>query len=410
MKKLYLLLDEWDNDRNFVSGELEVICGKYDVEVICNSAVSNLDERIKYHIYKRPSKLYAAASLVRGIIDKDLWNELSNAVHYISDTHSTLAGRLSEAVRFYINADLFRRFMKIQGCLENGAIYYSYWNFWKCYAVTHETDEYPDSRVISRIHGYELYDEQIPSGYQPFKEAMDSKLDRLIFVSETGRDHYIKKFKRTENSKYGLYLLGTVNTMTDEETARSVSCDHQDEFLLVSCSRIDKIKRVGLIADALSLIDDVKIRWVHFGSGILEDEVRAGAEILLGERENISFDHEGFVGNEVIHEFYKDRHPDVFINVSSSEGNPVSVMEALSYGIPVIAPAICNFPNMIQDCGLLVSEECRAEELAEAIRKFAHMPDDEIVRLRSNARKCWEEKFDAEKNNRKFVEEVIDSL
>ena len=51
-----------------------------------------------------------------------------------------------------------------------------------------------------------------------------------------------------------------------------------------------------------------------------------------------------------------------------------------------------------------------AEELAETIRKFAHMPDDEIVRLRSNARKCWEEKFDAEKNNRKFVEEVIDSL
>ena len=410
MKKLYLLLDEWDNDRNFVGGELEVLCRKYEVEVICNSAVSDLDERIKYHIYKKPSKLYAISSLIRGLIDKDLWNELSNAVHYNSDTHSTLSFRISEAVRFYINADLFRRFMNKQGCFENGVIYYSYWNFWKCYAVTHEMNKYPDSRAISRIHGYELYDEQIPSGYQPFKNIMADKLDKLIFVSETGRDHYFAKFKKIDDARYGLYQLGTVNVMTDDEKALSVSCHHHGEFLLVSCSRIDKIKRVGLIADALSLIDDVKIRWIHFGSGLLEDEVKAGAERLLNDKENISFDFKGFVENNVIHGFYGNHHPDAFINVSSSEGNPVSVMEALSYGIPVIAPAICNFPNMIQDCGILVSGECRADELAETIRKFAGMPDEDIVRMRNNARRCWEEKFDADKNNRRFVEEVFDRL
>lgn len=410
MRKLYLLLDEWDNDRNFVGRELELICSKYDVTVICNSAVTDLETKASYHIYKRPSKIHAVASMIKGIADRELWHELLNAVRYRSDVHSTLSGRISEALRFYMNADLFRRYMKKQGCFENGAIYYSYWNFWKCYAVTHDIYKYPASRVISRIHGYELYDEQIPSGYQPFKEAMDSKLSRLVFISETGREHYLRKFKKTDCDKYGLYLLGTCNLMTREEILKPVLRDDRDEFVLVSCSRIDKIKRVGHIVDALSVIDGIKIKWIHFGSGDLADEVMKKAENLLDGRENISYVFKGTVDNCKIHDFYGKQHPDAFINVSSSEGNPVSVMEALSYGIPVIAPAVCNFPSMLSDCGILVSDECGAGELANAIVTLAQMNDEKMRQLRDKARSCWEEKFDAGKNNIRFVEEVIDTL
>ena len=102
--------------------------------------------------------------------------------------------------------------------------------------------------------------------------------------------------------------------------------------------------------------------------------------------------------------------PDAFINVSVSEGNPVSVMEALSYGIPVIAPAICNFPKMIPDCGILVSKQCDAQELSDSIRSIARMSEEEVKLLRRNAYKCWDDKFNADKNNRIFVEKVIDRL
>lgn len=411
MKRLYLLLDEWDGNRNFVGEELKLIREKYDVTVVCNSAYSNLEPGVRYLTYTRPSMIYALVSLLKGLVDKELWHELAVALRYRSDVPSTVTGRLSEAVRFYINADLFRSYMKKQGCMENDAIYYSYWNFWKCYAVTHIIDKYPGSRVISRIHGYELYDEQIPSGYQPFKDAMDEKLDKLIFISETGREHYLSKFGKTDSEKYGIYLLGTRNDVDREACLRGFAGEDGDGFLLVSCSRIDSNKRVGRIAEALSLIDDdLKFEWIHFGSGELEEAVRDEAAALLDDKTNIHYEFRGQVDNTVIHDFYRERKPDAFITASASEGNPVSVMEALSYGIPVIAPAICNFPNMINDCGILVSEKCGADELAGAVKKLAVMPADEMRQLRLNARSCWDDKFNADKNNRRFVEEVLDKL
>ena len=122
MKKLYLLLDEWDNDRNFVGGELRLIAKKYDVTVICNSAASDKEPGVRYLIYTRPSKVMAVLSLLKGVADKDLFRELKTALRYRSDVSSNAFSRLSEALRFYINADLFRRFIKqiVYDDIDNG--------------------------------------------------------------------------------------------------------------------------------------------------------------------------------------------------------------------------------------------------------------------------------------------------
>lgn len=417
MKKLYLLLDEWDNDRNFVGKELELIAEKYDVTVICNSAKDNLDPKVRYSIYSRPGKLNAIGSILRMLFDKDAWSELGR----VFDEKNRKMSKLSEVIRFYINADMFRSYLKNRGYLENNAIYYSYWFFWKCYAVTHEIDKYPDSRVITRTHEYDLYDYTSPSGYQPFKAAMDGKLSGIIFIAEHGRDYYLKKYNKASERKYMLYRLGTPDPMVhgsalimDPEPDKAEEAKDawvkKNGIKIVSCSSIIERKRVYRIAEALSLVSDVDISWIHFGTGEQEETLKALCEEKLSKKDNINVELKGYIKNEELHGFYRRNRIDLFISASSSEGNPVSVMEALSYGIPVIAPAICNFPNMIQDCGILVSGECRADELAEAIRKFAGMPDDDIVRMRNNARRCWEEKFDADKNNRRFVEEVIDRL
>lgn len=416
MKKLYLLLDEWDNDRNFVGKELELITDKYDVTVICNSAKENLDPKVRYSIYSRPGKLNAISSITRMLFDKDAWSELGRVL----GEKSRKAAKLSEVIRFYINADMFRSYMKNRGYLENNAIYYSYWYFWKCYAVTREIDKYPDSRVITRTHEYDLYDYTSPSGYQPFKETMDEKLSGIIFIAEHGRDYYLKKYNKASERKYMLYRLGTSDPMdhgsefikdseSDKEKAEDAGAK-KNSIKIVSCSSIIERKRVYRIAEALSLINDMNISWIHFGTGEQEEALKALCEEKLSKKDNISVELKGYIKNEELHGFYRRNRIDLFVSASSSEGNPVSVMEALSYGIPVIAPAICNFPNMIQDCGILVSGECRAEELAAAIRRFAGMSADEYRNMRNNARKCWEEKFDADKNNRKFVEEVIDRL
>ncbi len=412
-KHIYLLLDEWDNDRNFVGKELELISDRYDVTVICNSASVMLNDKVRYSIYKRPGKILAAVSILRMLVDGDVWNEIGRVLK----EDSNKAAKLSEVIRFYINADLFRSYMKKQGYLECNALYYSYWYFWKCYAVTHEINKYPGSRVITRTHEYDLYDYTSPSGYQPFKESMDAKLDRVIFISEHGMDYYLRKYNRKAGEKYKLYRLGTKDpfpkmdrkhfpyeTMTETKEREDVN---EGEISLVSCSSIIARKRVQRIVEALSLIENVKISWKHFGTGDQADELAILAEEKLGQKTNIKYELMGYVTNEELHEYYMKHYVNVFITTSSSEGNPVSVMEAMSYGIPVIAPAVCNFPNMIKGSGILIDEKCEPEDLADAIRRFVQMSGTEVITYRRNARRCWEEKFDADKNNRRFVDEIL---
>ena len=52
---------------------------------------------------------------------------------------------------------------------------------------------------------------------------------------------------------------------------------------------------------------------------------------------NIRAEFKGRVLNKEVLKFYIDEVPDLFINLSSSEGIPMSIMEAMSCSIPVIA-------------------------------------------------------------------------
>ncbi len=402
MKELYLLLDEWDNDRNFVGRELDLICDKFTVTIICNSASVELNKRARYFIYKRPGKGRAVMSLIRMMFDKDSWIEAGLVIKEKEGRFK----KLSEAVRFYVNSDLFRNYMRQKGLLKDGVLYYSYWYFWKCYAVTHEIDKYKNSRIITRTHEYDLYDYTSPSGYQPFKESMDEKLDSVVFIAEHGRNYYLKKYNKNPRDKYKLYHLGTKDPYGKTGGVMR-PYKKGDTLNLVSCSSIIERKRVDRIAMALSLIDDIKIKWLHFGSGDREEELKKLCRDRLYGKANIEYSLMGYVKNEDLHDHYKNNRTDIFVMASSSEGNPVSVMEAMSYGIPIIAPAVCNIPVMTEGCGILTSKECMPEELADAIRTLFGKPEEELIRLRERARKRYEDDFDSDKNNRRFLDEVL---
>lgn len=407
MRKLYLIIDDWANDQNFVGNELELIRKKYDVTVICDPVGSGPVPTVRYMSYTRPSLIYVPLFILKGIADKELWQELVRASKYRTKAGSGTTGRLLEVVRYYLAAEMFRLYMRKNDCFENGAIYYSYWNTCKCLAITQELEKYPDSRCISRIHGYDLYDERFKAGYQPFKVAMDGGLSKLIFIAHSGKEYYLERYGIKDSDKYPVCFLGTKRLQPGEMPEKI-----KDEyFTVVSCSRIIDLKRVDRIAEALSLIgNDIKIRWIHFGDGGHFNEVKEKASGLLDDKENIVYSFEGRVENRDILGFYEHNRVDAFITASSSEGNPVSVMEAMSFGIPAIAPAICDFPYMIRDCGILVSEECTAQELSEAIMSMYFMPEDQIKKLRENVYEHWDESFNAEKNNKRFVEEILDKL
>jgi glycosyltransferase involved in cell wall biosynthesis len=71
------------------------------------------------------------------------------------------------------------------------------------------------------------------------------------------------------------------------------------------------------------------------------------------------------------------RNCDAFILPSLSEGLPMVILEAWSYGKPVLMTAECNLPEGFS-AGAAMPIEPSADSISEGLRKISEMPDSEI--------------------------------
>jgi glycosyltransferase involved in cell wall biosynthesis len=163
-----------------------------------------------------------------------------------------------------------------------------------------------------------------------------------------------------------------------------------------------------LIVDALSHIDNLHLHWIHIGDGPQKDTLITQAEQRLGSKKNIRFEFKGNMTNHALLEFYRDTTVDLFINTSSSEGIPVTMMEAQSFGIPIVGPAVGGVPEIVNpSCGRLFPVDATPEMISHAIREILTLPVDQYQSLRTNAIENWNMRFAADHNFPIFVAEIL---
>ena len=96
---------------------------------------------------------------------------------------------------------------------------------------------------------------------------------------------------------------------------------------ILSVSSIIGVKRVNLIAEALKGVSRT-VRWTHIGDGDLRDDLE---EIIETLPSNINVELKGWIPNYELMNWIEGQTFDLFMNVSSYEGLPVSIMEAFSF-------------------------------------------------------------------------------
>ena len=172
------------------------------------------------------------------------------------------------------------------------------------------------------------------------------------------------------------------------------------KIVLVSCSNLVDVKRVDLIIKAL-MESTAQIKWIHIGDGILRSELE---ELSKKLPKNVECKFLGLMKNEEVMKFYKNQHIDVFINVSESEGVPVSIMEALSFGIPIVATDVGGTHEIVIDKynGILLNKNFKCCELLNSIDFIV---DDN--KYRSNAMKVWNKMCSAKVNYKEFYEKLL---
>lgn len=283
--------------------------------------------------------------------------------------------------------------------LLNNALHYTYWFDDQSTLLAILKSKKKIKGFISRAHRFDLYEERNKLGYIPFRKFQLQNVSKLFLISKNGLEYIEERYPKFKR-KYELSYLGIENDYPFEFDENKIK-----SYLLVSCSRVVDIKRVDLLLKALALIKELPIHWVHFGDGPLFEAVKKEAEKTL--KGNITFDFKGMVPNPDVVKYYQTHFVDCFINVSTSEGLPVSIMEAIGYGIPIIATDVGGTSEIVNPItGYLLSKNISPKEISDSIKKtFTTISKNREAR--QNIHKFWQNHFNAKKNYEDFCNTLV---
>lgn len=271
-------------------------------------------------------------------------------------------------------------------------VVYSYWLSRGAYAAIKIAEQHPNvCRVVSRAHGFDLYEERNQLGYLPFRLYLSDRLSEIHFISQDGLTYFKSKYP-AGRAKLQVSRLGVCRQNARKQITEKTS------VCIASCSSVCEVKRIDLIIETLSKIN-IPFKWLHIGDGELSSSIKALAEKELPSG---SFFFLGAVDNEDIPKVYEAYDVDFLINMSDSEGVPVSIMEAFSLGIPAIARDVGGNSEIVDNStGLLLKDDFVSETRELLMRRF---DSDSYGSLSNGAYEKWFEVYRADVNFANFFE------
>jgi colanic acid/amylovoran biosynthesis glycosyltransferase len=276
-------------------------------------------------------------------------------------------------------------------------IFYTYWMDYATLGIGLAKEKNSMIKLVSRAHRGDIYDYAIKPPYLPFRSEI-TRTDRIYFISNHGETYITSQYPAL-TSKSMVSRLGVIDP--------GFLCKSSSDgiFRIVSCSYIVPVKRIHLILLALKELGlrrpDIQIEWTHIGYGALQKQMEECARSHLPK--NVISRFLGYLTVSPVSDYYVNHSIDVFINVSASEGIPVSIMEAQSCGIPVIATAVGGTPEIVSEkVGILISENPSPSEIGDALEFFFDHPD--IIRqMKQKSIENWCSNYNAMKNFTEFA-------
>ena len=223
--------------------------------------------------------------------------------------------------------------------------------------------------------------------YAPLRKDIANALDAAVFISGKGELYFQEHYPECSTR---LFRLGT-------KDVGKVSSSTDGWLRVLSCSTVYPLKRVDLILQSVAEVSKTrKVEWTHLGGG--EDYEKIREQVKKLENERFRARMLGQMSYSDVMEYYKNNPFDVFINLSTNEGIPVSIMEAASCDVPIVATNVGGTSEIVnEETGILVSENPTPNEVAEAILNIEKNRKDYAPR------DFWGKNYMAEKNYEQFA-------
>lgn len=354
---------------------------------------SRLTENDKICIWKGNKKTSVTYKVLKSpmqFFDKTVRDEIRYLRNCNKMNHSSVGLLLYFSIEYKRIAKTVQKWMRGKIEPDEKVLIYSYWLYNTAYVGSLLKKQFLKSSLVSRGHRFDIYLERNQNNYLPLRQYIISRMDRIFPISNDGTRYLCSLYPGVKEKTF-TKRLGTLDHGYNPEKSTDV-------LKIVSCSNLIPVKRVHLIIEILKHMKE-RVIWTHFGDGSEREVLTDTAERVLPDCVTVEF--RGNVPNDDLMKLYTVEHFDVFLNVSESEGIPVSIMEAISFGIPVIATNVGGTAEIVQDGvnGYLIDSYFEPEDVVQKIQ-------DITKDMRLKARQFWEENYNAEINYSAFFEKL----
>lgn len=195
-------------------------------------------------------------------------------------------------------------------------------------------------------------------------------------IAKLGQDAVVavsRQLKTRLSARYPNKTIRISNFIAASETTaaseRPSYPRHSYNIILVG--RAVPVKRIDLFIDTIALLREkyrIDVRGTVCGDGPLLSRLKEKANATAGP--HIEF--KGFIG-DVTPEL---NNADILLMPSDHEGLPMTLLEALSFGLPTVAHNVGGIPEVLADgrCGVLVDDHS-PEGYAAAVANLINKPD-----------------------------------
>lgn len=292
----------------------------------------------------------------------DAYKQIFPLSTFISTTASSnkiinLVYLLGALIRFVL---LLTFSKKIKIIHIHGASY----NSFKRKYIFFKLAKFYEKKVIYHIHGGEFhlfFERSSMRRKQLIRDFMENA-DYVICISEWWKRYFISKFKI---KNIGIVPNVVIPPTTRNEKEKNIRPERLSTFLFLG--DVAKHKGIWFLLDVIrNNISQIRSKAKFYIGG--DGEINLLKLKIQKYKLDDIVEYIGWVTDEK--KDYYLRTSDVYLLPSYNEGLPISILEAMSYGLPILATNVGGIPEIVSDDNGKLFNPGNSSELKEMILYF----------------------------------------
>lgn len=316
---------------------------------------------------------------------KLIYNKSCKETERLIDYYLSLH-RTPDIIQFHSDADCYLFLKKCQGPLPKVVLF-------------QHTDGIPLRMLVESLPG--LKDSKYLSKLHKQFAWTIKQADRLVFIAKIGQTNFLSYFPEKNPTDTSVIVNG-IDELSEQQKK---DVDHlkssfvSPKYRLCCTGTISFRKGQRIVIEAISKLPENlrnQIRVDFIGDGAERDSLEQ-LSMELGLTKQMRF--LGSVPNPEVYKRLAENN--IYILMSNNEGLPISIIEAMRVGLPIISTKVSGIPELVQEGynGFLLNPD--VDELTLLLLK---LPQYDWEQMGQHSLERFEKEFTFERMKREFCE------